>query len=125
MNGEEFAMKKNDLLLLATVLIVAGVCFGMRLLQGGDGAVVTVRVDGEITERLELDKDQVLDVNGGTNKIEIKDGKVHMREADCPDQLCVHQKSIQYNNESIICLPNKVVVQIESSEESDYDSIAN
>lgn len=118
-------MKKNDWLLLVAVLCVAGLCFCTRLLNKEDAAFVTVRVDGEIVERCELDQNRTLEVNGGTNIIEIKDGRVSMKEADCPDQLCVHQRSICYNNESIICLPNKVVVQIESSEEAEYDSIAN
>ena len=48
-----------------------------------------------------------------------------MIEADCPDQLCVHQKKISMNHESIICLPNRVVVEIESSENSEYDAVTN
>ena len=47
-----------------------------------------------------------------------------MVEADCPDKLCVHQKAISKNNETIICLPNKVVVQVTSGEESEFDSVA-
>ena len=35
-----------------------------------------------------------------------------MKWADCEDQLCVHQKEITLENESIICLPNKVIVEV-------------
>ena len=55
----------------------------------------------------------------------IKNGKAKMTDADCPDQLCVHQKAASKNHESIICLPNKVVVEVDGSEESEFDAVAN
>ena len=48
-----------------------------------------------------------------------------MTDADCPDQLCVHQKAASKNHESIICLPNKVVVEVDGSEEREFDAVAN
>ena len=58
------------------------------------------------------------------NLILIEDGKVSVADADCPDQLCVRQRSISGNGESIICLPHRLVVQIESEEERKLDAIA-
>ena len=46
-----------------------------------------------------------------------------MQDASCPDQLCVDQNEISYDKESIICLPNKVVVTVTSDIESDLDGI--
>ena len=63
--------------------------------------------------------------SGGTNILTIKNGKAKMTDADCPDQLCVHQKAASKNHESIICLPNKVVVEVDGSEESEFDAVAN
>ena len=40
------------------------------------------------------------------------------------DQICVHQRAISKNGESIICLPNKVVVSIEGAEDSQIDVVA-
>ena len=57
--------------------------------------------------------------------MKIKDGEADMISADCPDKLCVHQKAISKDGESIICLPNQVVVEIESSESSEYDAVTN
>ena len=48
-----------------------------------------------------------------------------MIDANCPDKLCVKQKSISKNNENIICLPNKVIVEVESEENSEYDAVVN
>ena len=38
--------------------------------------------------------------------------------------ICVRQRSISGNGESIICLPHRLVVQIESEEERKLDAIA-
>ena len=58
-----------------------------------------------------------------TNVLEIKDGKAKMVEADCPDKLCMHQKSISSENENIVCLPNRVVVTV-TGEDKGYDGFA-
>ena len=75
-------------------------------------------------EPYSLGEDQEISINGGTNTLVIKNNRAKMKEADCPDQLCVNQKAISKNNESIICLPNKVVVEVESSENSEFDAVS-
>ena len=84
-----------------------------------------MKVDGVLEGTYMLSKDQEISINGGTNILTIKDGKADMKEADCPDQLCVHQKAISKNHESIICLPHKVVVEVESAESGKLDGISN
>ena len=50
---------------------------------------------------------------------EIKDGYVTMTEADCPDHLCMKQKRISKTGGTIVCLPNRVVLEIVSRESSE------
>lgn len=121
-----YEWKKKDAVLILTVLLIAGASFGVHEFAGGDGAdTVTVKVDGKVTGTYPLAKDQKIRINGGTNILTIKNGKAKMTDADCPDQLCVHQKAASKNHESIICLPNKVVVEVDGSEESEFDAVAN
>ena len=126
-------INRNDLL-LCTGLLLAALCiwcaiFFVQRNGSRDGLMVVVTVDGEEyyssllagenqqAERREIDID-------GHNKVVITDGEVWMEEADCPDKLCVHQKAISKNHEMIVCLPNKVVVEVTGSEENGFDSIA-
>ena len=44
-----------------------------------------------------------------------------MKDADCPDRLCVKQGSISKNGESIVCLPHKVIVTVTGGDGADYD----
>lgn len=111
--------------ILTVILLIIFLLF--QFLDGEDGAKAEILVDGVSygTYSLEMDQEIPIEIDGKvTNVLKISDGKADMVEADCPDKLCVHQKAISKNNETIVCLPNKVVVQIISSEESEFDSFA-
>lgn len=82
-----------------------------------DDLYVEISIDGEIVDRIQLDKDFTTVLSTG-NKLVIKDATVTIDDADCPDKLCVKQGSIHKSNESIICLPNKLVVRIVNNNSS-------
>ena len=118
-------MKKNDWILIAAVLAVSAVFLGVYFFrpQQKDGAAV-VTIDGEVFGSWPLSEDRTVEIGDG-NRLVIKDGKADMVWADCPDKLCVKQRAISRNKESIICLPNKVVVEADSKENSEFDAVAN
>lgn len=104
--------KRNDFLLLLLILIVAlaaGFFLVVKGTQPGMTAVVTV--DGKEVGRYSLLQEKEIAI-GDTNVLVIKDGAADMILADCPDQVCVKHPAISKTGESIICLPNKVVVTI-------------
>ncbi len=117
-------MKKNDLLLAAGILAVAALLFLFQILRGTEeNASAVVTVDGEITGTYCLNEDRTVEIND-SNRLVISGGSAYMEWADCPDQVCVRHRRISRDGESIICLPNRVVISVESREESGLDSIA-
>ena len=117
-------MKRNDWFLAAGILAAAALLLCFQIFRGtGDHASVTVSVDGTLFDTYSLEEDQTVEIND-TNRLVISDGSAWMEWADCPDQVCVNHREISRDGESIICLPNQVVVSIESMEESDDDGIA-
>ena len=119
-------LKKKDWILIVVILCVAGLAVLVRTFVGAAGANrVIVKREGEIEGIYSLSEDREVEINGGTNLLQIKNGEASMVQADCPDQLCVNQKAVSRNHENIICLPNKVVVEVESVEESEYDAVTN
>lgn len=119
---------KKDFLLIGILLVLAlGIWAGIEFFGSEKGAYAVVTVDGALYGRYSLDKPQEISITIGedvTNVLEIKNEMADMIHADCPDQLCVHQHSISKSTESIVCLPNKVVVTIEGAEEAAIDSLA-
>lgn len=120
------AKRKNDIILAAVVIVFAALLwFGIRILRS-EGASVLVTVDGEVFGEYPLDTGAEIRIGDGEtyNLLVIKDGKAQITEASCPDKLCVKQGEISFDGQSIICLPNKVVVTVTGGEQSDYDAVA-
>lgn len=122
-------MKKNDWILIIGLIAIAVVIgVGYTLLQGNatENAVAVVSIDGKEYGRFPLDKDceeRIELEDGSYNILVIKDGKADMTEASCPDKICVNHRNISKKNESITCLPNKVIIEIENGEDSDLDAV--
>lgn len=116
-------MKKYDIILLA-VIITLLLPLAIVLLNSGKGGKAIVKSDGKVINTLSLDKDSVYTYQSdkGFNTVEVKDRKVRVLEADCPNKDCVNKGYINKNNESVICLPHRFEVIVKSSDE-DYDII--
>lgn len=50
--------------------------------------------------------------NGCVNEISIRSGSIGVISADCPDQLCVRQGFIRDSRLPVVCLPNRLVIQL-------------
>lgn len=123
--GEDRIMKKNDYRLIAVIILIAALLFFIWGKEAGrEAAVVEVTVNGKKSGSYRLDSRQEIDING-TNMLVIRNGMADMTEADCPDKLCVNQKAISKNGESIVCLPNKVVVTVISGDGRELDEVAH
>lgn len=118
--------RKNDIMLVAAVIIVAALIWAFTRMTQKDGAYAVVTVDGEVYGTYPLDTDTEVRIgdNEHYNVLVIKDGEAEITEASCPDKLCVKQGKAEYDGQSIICLPNKVVVEIKGGKASDYDAVA-
>lgn len=118
-----FKLRKADLILLAVVLALGAVLAAVLLLRSSGGGMAQVRVAGVVTASYPLDEDAsytITGANGGTNLLVIEDGSARIEEASCPDGVCVHTGRVHRDGQSIVCLPNQVVVEIvsESAENS-------
>lgn len=123
--------KKNDIILIGVILILALAAYaGMNFLQGTNthNAEAVVLIDGVEYGRYPLNADVIERIelpDGGYNVLEIKEGKADVTEASCPDGICVSHRAVSKQNQSITCLPNKLVVEIQNGETSDVDAITN
>ncbi len=91
------------------------------------GSMVRIYQDGKLLQELPLDEDTALTVPGpreGYNKVVIQDGEVSVTEANCPDQICVQHIPISETLTQIVCLPNRLVVQVEAGEDPALDQVS-
>ena len=113
----------NDLILIAVLVVAAVVSFVVYNSGSSSGDKVVVRLADDIIGTYSLNVNGEYVLNNGSNTIVIEDGKVYMKDADCPDKLCVHQGKIKNSNQCITCLPNKITVTI-SSDNSEVDLVS-
>ena len=113
-------IKKSDIVLILVVVCVAASCLLLYMRFGRES------VDGKVKGTYSLSDNTEVQIND-TNTFVIENREVKMKEANCPDQICVHHKAISKNKETIVCLPNKVVIEITTGtgEEAEMDSVAN
>ncbi len=120
-------LTKFDILLILIVIVIAlffNVYLAKTMKQPIENGKIVVYYKNDVYDTYDLSIDQNITINTkeGFNKVEIKDGLVDMIDADCPDAYCVKDKPIEYNNQSIVCLPHQVLVKIENNTDSDIDS---
>lgn len=115
-------MNKRDITAIGIVVlfsVLGFVFFGLK----GNGDTVKISAGGKTYGNYLLNTDKKIKIKAenGFNIVEIKDGKVFMKDADCKDKLCVKQGKI--DSGSIVCLPHKVVVEIVSGK-NEIDAVA-
>lgn len=118
--------KKNDIILICALLLVALAAWGVLRLTREQGGEAIVTVDGQLAATIPLSVDATLPIGaerGFCNTVEVSGGRVRMVVADCPDKLCVRQGWIRYDGESIVCLPHKLVVTVRGTA-GDLDAVA-
>lgn len=123
------SFRRNDFVFAGAVLLAAfAVWLLFHSVYGKEGARVQIRQNGEVYAEYSLAEDREVRIadgaSGGSNVLVVKSGRVYVSEADCPDKLCVEQKSISRTGESIVCLPHKLVITITGGEEAAYDGFA-
>ena len=114
---------KNDILLIAALLLLALAVWGVLRLTRETGGEVIVTVDGQLAATIPLSVDATLPIGTGQgflNVVEVSGGRVRVADADCPDRLCVRQGWIRYDGESIVCLPREIVIRIGGEPETDF-----
>ena len=121
-------LKRYDFLLLGGVVLVGCMLGFFLLVTGRSGTKVQVRVAGTIVETFPLNENlsyEIHGVGGGTNNLIIENGEAWIENASCPDGLCIHMGKIHRDKQSIVCLPNQVVVEVVGVETaSDVDIVA-
>ena len=107
-------IKKADILLFVCLLIFGIAVSGLSLSGGMTGENVRVTVDGQLYGIYPLSEDREIEIkqNGHTNHITIKDGTVAMTSSSCKNQVCVQTGAISQTKDVIVCLPNKILVEI-------------
>lgn len=125
MDKQTTTRRRHDILFIAVLLCLAAAAALGLFLTREAGDTVCVFIDGQLYAEYPLSVDIRVEVRSenGTNLLVIQDGYAWIAEASCPDGICSSHRPICHDGESIICLPNKVVIEIHRSSQNQPDII--
>lgn len=103
-------MKKGDFIVIGTVVVAFALSLVLLVSFSKQGSRVVIKQNNEIIYDQSIKLDKTVDI--GTNCVTIKNGEVFVSNASCKNQICVNTGKISKKGESIVCLPNKVIVEI-------------
>lgn len=116
-------MKKRVVYIgIGVLFVISLVMLIMFRTSNNTANTAKIYCNGELAAEIDLDVTQSKEIHLSGNTILIENGRVCMTEADCPDKLCVKQGWISDSSMPIVCLPNKVVIEL--SEKSKAADIA-
>lgn len=120
-------IKKKDILLIIIILLLAGgMAVFFRFSQREESEYVRIMIDGKEYGSYQIGENRIIEIKNdyGENRIVIENDEVLMEYADCPDQYCVKHKAISKTNETLVCLPHKLVVELYGEKkEAEFDSM--
>ncbi|WP_232695812.1 NusG domain II-containing protein [Brevibacillus daliensis] len=127
-------MKRGDLLIIGVVLVVALVLLVPRFLgnnssekKHNDQRYALITVDNKEYKKVPLTEEEqmiTVETSHGKNVLKVHNNGIEMHEADCADQVCKSFGFITEPYQTIVCLPNRVLVEIVGGEEgADLDVI--
>ena len=98
-------------------------CIGASLFLMGEkapAAMAEIRSDGTLIRTVSLTDNQEFTVPfpGGFNTVTVKDGKIAVTGADCPDGYCM-ERGFCSSGTPIVCLPHKLVIEFVGEQEID------
>jgi hypothetical protein len=117
-------LKIGDIILLLIVLLIISFTFSKYVFSGT--GVNRVKVTGrDLQTYYSLYEDRIINVQGplGVTTILIEKGEARVKDSPCREKICIKMGKIKRTGEQLICVPNRVVVELEG-ERGEVDGVS-
>lgn len=115
-------IKKGDIYVIGFLLVFSlAFAFAISKITSKErGNILVIKQESKVIKEVPLDKDDEfrIEYGGHYNIVKIKDGRAYVSEADCNDQICVHMAPISDVGETIVCLPNRLFMEVYSTDDT-------
>ena len=110
-------MKTKYWIMLFGAVAAACLFMSLPLLRTEQARFAKITSKGVEVKTVDLMIDQEFTV-GGKNTVTVKDGKIAVTWADCPDHYCM-KRGFCDGGTDIVCLPNRLVIEFLGDQEVD------
>ena len=127
-------MKKLEKIILIVIVLLSLLAIGIPMLlkePNPQTSNIVISVDNNVVRKIPMNNSNVserydFNFNNHIGYIEAKNGRVRMLEMSkelCPNSICSDTGWIDKTYQSIVCLPNKIIITIEGGKKSEIDVI--
>ncbi|MBU1086979.1 MAG: NusG domain II-containing protein [Candidatus Omnitrophica bacterium] len=121
-----YKISKLDVIVISLILLIAvysmiWTSIQRQKSQGKKQAVIYL--ENNFLDKVILDKDKNIAILDGRMQAEVKMGKIRILTSDCAQKICVGTGFIQYVGQVIVCVPNKVLIEIKSEKKPFLDAV--
>ena len=102
-------MKTKFWIILFGAVAAACILLSLPLLSREQARFAQITSKGEVVKTVDLMIDQEFTVDG-KNTVTVKDGRIAVTWADCPDHYCM-KRGFCAGGTDIVCLPNRLVIE--------------
>lgn len=113
-------------------MIILTICVALTYIGtnfSSAGTIAEVYSGGALMHEINLSEvsdcyELPIQMEGHKNIILVEKGKISIKEANCPDKLCVRQGAIKNSSYPIVCLPNEVIIKIKGINANTPDAVS-
>jgi hypothetical protein len=111
--------------IIIIIALLAGACWAWPFLASHGPATVVVYRDDVCIARYPLASDKIVPVRGkgGAMTLSIHANTVRVIESSCPRGICVQTGAILRRGQQIVCAPNHILIEVETSSGAAVDAI--
>ena len=110
-------MKSKTWIILFAAIALACIFLSLPLFSWEQARFARITSKGEVVKTVDLQIDQEFTVDG-KNTVTVRDGKIAVTWADCPDHYCM-KRGFCSGGTDIVCLPNRLVITFLGDQEID------
>lgn len=117
-------MKKREVIILVILALIAGGVIAYfkwpKQEETEPTTLVAIQHGNTILKEFDPSVDAIYEVTGdyGKMQIEVKDGKWHVKEVECPNHICEAMGWVDTSEIiPITCLPNNIIIFVEETTE--------
>ena len=116
-----------DIFIVLIVLATSVLSFLLVFSRESENLTCVIRCDSKVVYKIQLSEiTEVIEkkIDGEYPlTVVIKDDCAYIKNACCPDKLCEHTGELHTANQSVVCLPAKVSVTLESNSGDELDAV--
>lgn len=112
------SINKKDKILIVSLLIISLFSILILNLNKKESSKAYVYHDNKLLKEIDLNINKTYTFNGDKGKVivTVKDKKIKVDKETSEYHLCSKMGYISKSHETIICLPNKIVIEIDGNE---------